>query len=59
MVSIIILTIGIIVFIIISIIFAYDFCEDERLCQKWKDEMPKIRHETPKQRRARLESKYK
>lgn len=57
--SIIILTVGIIVFVVLSIIIAYDFCEDERLAQEWKDKIPTRKRETPRERRARLESKYK
>lgn len=57
--SIIILTIGIIVFVVLSGIIAYDFIKSEIDQEKRIAAIPRMRHETPKQRRARLESKYK
>lgn len=57
--SIIILTIGIIVFVVVSGIIAYDFIKGEIDQEKRIAALPKMKHETPKERRARLESKYK
>lgn len=55
----IILTVFLIFFGILCISIAYNFISSEIRQEARLRSQPSMRHETPKQRRARLESKYK